>query len=215
MTPKPLIINRFIQSIIQHPQFFRVVGVSSPCREGISELLHVLFHIHPWNACQPSHIQPLVPIYHGTLSSSDRRLLDIFKLFEIHRKTSVVGLLERWSSTTSSSSNALEALLALDSIQTLRTSLSYPRWRRLSTQTEKHSGQLDAQLYDPVFILLLFSTMLSSHVPDSTFSWIELFRTNVVGVIIRSLSSKDSKIREVAMVQISGLWQCLEVGLLV
>lgn len=181
------------------------------CRSAVCSLLYTLFHLHPWNTCQPSHIQPLITIYYGTLSTSDRQILSIFKLFEIHRKMSASALIERWSLSGQTSCNALQAIQSFNSIQMLHTSLAYPKWRKLTEQTEKHHETLDSQLYDPVFVTLLFSQMLANDVPDSSFAWIELFRTNAVGLLIRSLSSKDEKIREIAITQIVGIWECLEV----
>jgi nucleolar pre-ribosomal-associated protein 1 len=53
---------------------------------------------------------------------------------------------------------------------------------------------------------------MAEKIPDSAFGWIELFRTNVVSLLIRALSVKDEHLREVARSQLAALWAHLEVG---
>ena len=157
-------------------------------------------------------MQPLVRIYGGTSSTSDRKLLSIFQLFETQRKISVASLLSQWSATPDIlSSNALEAVQSLDAILVLRTCLHFPKWRTLADQTNFSENSRDAQLYDPVFLLLIFAQSMAEKIPESAFSWIELFRTNIVSLVIRTLSAKDQNLREVARSQLAGLWAHLEV----
>lgn len=175
-------------------------------------MLHVLFNLHPNNTCQPSHIEPLVFIYGGSLSLPDRQLLSIFQLFENQRKSSVVSVLARWASDSkSTSATSLDALLSLDPIRVLQTCLAYPMRRSLIETPHRTQHLYDAQVYDPVFVMLLFGHALLSSPPNSTLAWIELFRTNVVSLIIRSLSAKEEQLRRLALSQLTILWKCLEV----
>jgi nucleolar pre-ribosomal-associated protein 1 len=210
---QPAVVNRHLQSIIQAPQFFKLSATQgSGSRDALVTLLHVLFNLHPANTCQVTHVEPLVRIYRGTLSPADGQLLSIFRLFEMQRKASVASLLARWSpSANQLSSTSLEAVQNLDPILVLRTCLHFPRWRRLEEPlTETASGH-DAQLYDPVFLILLFGQMLAETPPSSAFAWVEVFRTNIVSLLIKALSSKCAGIREVALCQIAALWQHIEV----
>ncbi|KAJ7095895.1 ribosome 60S biogenesis N-terminal-domain-containing protein [Mycena belliarum] len=213
---KPLVVNRYLQSIVQHPHFYKVCAVEphrTTSRDGVVDTLHILFNLHPANTCQVSHVQPLVRIYRGTSSSSDRKLLSIFQLFESQRKTSVVSLLSQWSATPEvPSSNALEAVQSLDAILVLRTCLHFPKWRCLVDQGDVAENPRDAQLYDPVFLVLVFAQAMAEKIPESAFGWIELFRTNIVGLIIRTLSAKDASLREVARSQLAALWAHLEIA---
>lgn len=208
-------MNRYLQSILQHPLFFKLCAIQghiSSSRDDTVHLVHVLFHLHPANTCQPSHVEPLVRIYGGTLSSADREVLSIFQLFEVQRKVSIASLLTRWStSVDTTSSNSLEAIHSLDPIQMLRSCLMFPSWRRFESALISSDIADNAQLYDPIFIILLFGLMLSEGPPTSAFGWVELFRTNVVSLLIRSMSSKDGVIRDMALCQIAGLWKCLKV----
>lgn len=210
-------VNRYIQSIVQSPQFFKICAASSAYdslhpRDAVVELLLTLFNLHLNNTCQPSHVEPLVHIYGGTLSTSDRQLLSIFQLFELQRKTSVATIIGRWSaSLDATSSTFLEALQSLDSIRVLRTCLVYPTRRSFAEEVDDKGSLYDGQIYDPVFVMLLFGQMISHSPPGSALAWVELFRTNVVSLLIRALSSKDNNMRNVALCQITTLWKCLEV----
>ncbi|TFY75050.1 hypothetical protein EWM64_g8961, partial [Hericium alpestre] len=212
---KPLVVNRHLQGIVQHSHFYRFVSVTSPCREAIVSVLHTLFHQHPTNTCQPSHIQPLMQVYGGTLSRSDRRLLSIFQLFEQTRKSSVAALLARWSCSGGLPSNdAREALSSMDPSQVFRSCMTFPWWRTVEELDANvaPSATTDSQLYDPVFVALLCAQMLADSQPTSALDWVQFFRTNVVSLLIRSLSSKDDMLREMALTQIVAIVRALEVA---
>ncbi|CAK5281477.1 unnamed protein product [Mycena citricolor] len=207
---KPLLVNRYIQSIIQHPHFFR--ACNAPSRDALIAVLHVLFNWHPANTCQPTHIQPLVPIYRGTASASDRKLLSILRLFEDERKVSIAAFLSQWSpSVDVPSTGALEAVQSLDPVVVLRTCVHFPDWRKLAAgEAGVRESSSHAQIYDPVFLILLFAHAMAEDVPESAFAWIQIFRTNVVSLVIRGLSSKDADLRHVAWAQLAALWAHLE-----
>ncbi len=123
-------------------------------------------------------------------------------------------LISRWSATLNTESEtALEAIQSLDPIIVLRTCLNFPQWRRLEDQSTKVVDFNDTALYDPTFLMLLFSQMLTDQTPTSAFGWIELFRSNIVSLFIRALSAKDGQIRDLALCQIVGLWRKMQVRL--
>ncbi|EDR14703.1 uncharacterized protein LACBIDRAFT_305619 [Laccaria bicolor S238N-H82] len=160
---KPLIEKRLLQSTIQHPHFFKLSSSPSSTRDDIS-LLHTLFHLHPTNTCQITHIKPLNCVYCGTLFSA----ISIFQLFELTRKLYVSQLFGRWSAMGNGeeSGKALDAVLSLDAGVVLKTRLNFPRWRRLEFDTNplpsRTSGG-EEQLYDPVFLILLFNSQYFPH----------------------------------------------------
>jgi len=90
----------------------------------------------------------------------------------------------------------MEAFQSVDSIVVLRTCLHFPQWRKYeddcSTQAQEEN------IYNPVFLILLFAHVLAEDPPTTAFAWVELFRTNIVGLLIRGLSAKDEQIRELA-----------------
>lgn len=202
---------------MQSPRFFEICAAPTACdishpRDTIIEILHILFYLHPNNTCQVSHLEPLAHIYGGTLSKTDRHLLSIFQLFETQRKSSITSIIVRWHSPPNVTLiTPLQALQALDPTRVLRTCLMYPTRRCFTEELDEKERAYDSQIYDPVFVLLLFALMLMESPPESALEWVQLCRTNVVSLLIRSLSANDSGIRRTALCQIAGLWNCLEV----
>lgn len=212
---QPFVVNRQLQSIIQHPQFFKVCSsqfTDSKVRVALIDLLYDLFNLYPNNTCQITHLEPLIRVYRGTLSKCNLRILSIFQLFEAQRKLSITPLVTLWSAAPSSSTTtALESLQSLDPGVVFRTCQMFPLWRRVGCQEFSRATPEDESLYDPVFLMLLFNHMITDQAPSSAYSWLELFRTNVVSLFIRALSAKDADIRELALCQIVSLWRRLEV----
>lgn len=182
-------------------------------RGAVVQLLRELFFVHPQNSCQPSHVEPLRAIYGGTLSAPDRTILAIFHLFEVHKKLSCASLLSTWSSSGDScSTDALEAALSLDAGKVFYTCLNFPRGLKFDLNHEYYDkSEFRQELYDPLFLNLVFARAVLGNSPSSVLSWVQFFRTNIVCVVIRSLSSKDDAFRELALSNVSGLWKLLEV----
>lgn len=203
---QPANTNRLLQSIIQHPRFYDLCQISNNGpRESIIALLHFLFHLHPANTCQPSHVEPFGRLYGGTLAPSDLRLLSIFRLYEATRKASLVGLLARASHDPVDASHTL---LTLDSGRVFRTCLSFPQWRGMYGQEENVFEE--AEVYDPAYIILLFAFWMKDESPTSALAWVRMFRTNVVSLLIRSLSSHEESTRQAALVQLAQLLAILQ-----
>jgi nucleolar pre-ribosomal-associated protein 1 len=181
----------------------------------IVRLLHTLFNLHPTNTCQITQLEPLLKIYHGTLTEADLLIFSIFQLFEIHRKLSLSSLFNRWSfSSEIACSSALESLQSLDSAMVFRTTLYYPKWRKLHAEPLVRPGNNhNSQLYDPIFLLLLSHLVLSQHPPSTPFGWVNLFRTNVVGLCVRLLSSKDPALRNLGLSHLTAIYRSINVRL--
>lgn len=198
-----------MQTVLQHPKFegsSRRIEV----RSKLITVLYTLFYLHPRNTCQASHVEPLLPLYSGTMSEEDCKILSIFKLFERTKCTSIASLLVRWSSTPDTpSSTALEAVQSFDAGRMLRTCLQYPQ--RMTISEDLQPLVEGEHIYNPLFVILLFASMLSEGIPTSAPGWVQLFRTNVVGVLLRALSAHSEEIRDVALAQIHGLYAAIQV----
>ncbi|KAH8086640.1 ribosome 60S biogenesis N-terminal-domain-containing protein, partial [Cristinia sonorae] len=208
---KPAVVNKHLQLIVQHPKLYDLCGSSirdSELRLSIIKLLHTLFHLHPTNTCQPSHVLPIVPLYGGTLSPFDRKLLCILRLFESTRKTSAAVFLK--ARGTSDDRQALNAILLLDPNVIFRTCANFPQWRSLDIDTGEESQSTEDALYDPVYVLLIFAQFLADGATSAALVWVQVFRTNVVSLILRALSSPDGAIRSLALAQIAGLYKSLQ-----
>ena len=147
------------------------------------------------------------------MSKADLQLFSIFRLFEDTKKTSVASLFSRWSATSDiTSTTTLEAMLSVDPNRMFRTCLMYPNWRHVQGISEANVA--NQAVYDPVFVILLFAQMLKDDQPTSALSWVQLFRTNVISLVVRSLSARDDQLRELALAQIASLYKVLEASIL-
>ncbi|KIK72179.1 hypothetical protein PAXRUDRAFT_29327, partial [Paxillus rubicundulus Ve08.2h10] len=127
------------------------------------------------------------------MSQSDRRLLSLMWLFEAEKRTPIPSFLARWSpSPDTTVTNVLEAVQNLDPIQMLRTCLSFPSWRRFGEETGEKAGPMDGSIYDPLIAIVLSAQMFVECPPTAALGRVKVFRTNVVSLLIRCLSSKDS-----------------------
>jgi nucleolar pre-ribosomal-associated protein 1 len=209
-------VNRYIQNILQHPRFAETgQGNVEHLWEQTAKFIYALFFTHPVNTCQPSHVEPLLGLYRGTMSEVDRTLLSIFQLFETQRAASVASLFSRWTASPghNTAGTALDALRSLDSVTMFRTCLSFPRARTMSGHSRTSRDDIERHIYDPVFATLLFSQTIRRHPPETALVWVEVFRTNVVSLMICALSAKYAEVRELALNQIATLRTVLKVRL--
>jgi nucleolar pre-ribosomal-associated protein 1 len=206
-------VNRALQNILQHPQFFKLCSFEeSSRRDVIIRFVAALFRFHPTNTCQPSHVVPLVRIYGGTISAADRRLLSIFRLYEAEKLTPISSILTKWSpSPDVAVPTQLHAVQNMDPIRMLRTCHVFPVWRRMSDEQEDEQVGLDEQVYDPLFVILLVGQMLSLRPPASSREWVQTFRSNAFSLLVRCLSAKDEKIREASLSLLARVWKWVEV----
>ncbi|KAG6375258.1 ribosome 60S biogenesis N-terminal-domain-containing protein [Boletus reticuloceps] len=210
---KPVVVNRLLQNVLQHQHFVAVCGKhGTPSqRSQATRLLDALFRLHPANTCQPSHIEPLFQVYGGTMSLPDRRILSIMRLFEGENRTSLSAFFSRWSlSPDATVSDALEVVQNFDPVYMLRTCLAFPSWRRLGEEKGPRDGPADDSMYDPLMAIVLSAQMLVECPPTTPLGWVKVFRSNVVSLLIRCLSSKDPNIRETALCQIASLEESVQ-----
>ena len=89
----------------------------------------------------------------------------------------------------------------------------FPFWRKLD-DLGNHldtTYPLDTRICDPAFVVLLVAHVLATRRPSSTTQWVQLFRTNVVSLLIRSLSSRNGLLRDTCVAQISAIMCALQV----
>lgn len=183
-----------------------------PSRNALVKLLYTLFCSRPANTCQDTHMPPLVSLYGGTMSLADRQLLKIFRLFEHQRKISTVSLLSTWSGSSSAVvSNCFEAINTMDSTKLFKTALRFPLSYAFIVDASSPVESLNDHIYDPVFVLLLLSQLVAEGFPTSSLTLLEFFKTNIICVSVRALSSSDAYFRQIARIQLN----CIQKLLLV
>lgn len=212
---QPVVVNRLLQNVLQHQHFVAVCGKhGSPSqRNQVTRLLDALFRLHPANTCQPSHVESLFQVYGGTMSSPDRRILSLMRLFEAQKRTSLSAFFSLWSpSPDATVSDVLEVVQNFDPVYMLRTCLAFPSWRRFGEEKHTRNGSADDSMYDPLMAIVLSAQMLVECPPTTPLGWVKVFRSNVVSLLVRCLSSKDPNIRETALCQIASLWESVQVS---
>ncbi|QRW12827.1 nucleolar pre-ribosomal-associated protein 1 [Ceratobasidium sp. AG-Ba] len=194
---KPASVNKLLQSVIHHTSFTTVCRTPSPIRDEAIGLLHSLFFKHPSSTCHPSHVIPLLGIYHGTLDRSDTRILSIFRLFEQSRQMSTLAILRYWTPEVMDPQpkDLLASVCSFDPVLVFRTCTSFPQRRDPST-AETGSVNHRSDIYDPNFVLPLLAALMVSDESVTSTEWVDLCRTNVISLAISSLSSKQPAMRQ-------------------
>jgi nucleolar pre-ribosomal-associated protein 1 len=198
---------------VQHSQLFRSADPSLSSRQPLIYLLYTLFHMHPTNTCQPSHIAPLTRLYGATLSLSDRYLLSIFNLYETQRKESMASMFRSWSTTPSAppSQDIIRAITSLDPTKVFRTCTAFPTRRRLDGHSLANLPISDDGVYDPVFLTFLVAQLVLEHKQFSSTEWVEVFRSNIVSLVICVFTSRNEDFRSVGVTTLAGLLQRVQV----
>ena len=214
ISAQPINVNKSIQTIVQHRHFVTVASPKSEnlsARSAVVRLLHTLFHLHPNNTCQPTHISPLIQLYGGTLSVADRHILSIFHLFEAERSVSCAELLCQWANTGAAPASTLNSIGSLDPTTVFRTCAAFPLWRDAQPEdrVEEDTGSVD--IYDPLFVLLLLAKFLSEDVEPAALQWVELFRTNAVSLAMCGMMSRKPGMRKLASSVLAGMWTYVKV----
>ncbi|ORX35335.1 ribosome 60S biogenesis N-terminal-domain-containing protein [Kockovaella imperatae] len=190
---KASFVRQYLGLVITSKTFVAMTRTTDhPARSSVIALISAFFKASMYAACQPNFVEPLIAIYHGTLSVTDRQLASVFHTFEKFRHLSVASLISSWSATAGSSLRALDALTSLDPAKTFKTCIDFPIRHKLQTdQLDKASD--NSSVYDPGFLLSLLALALQE--PLTGLEWVELLRCNVLGVAVCSLSSRDKAMR--------------------
>jgi len=171
-------------------------SLASPLRSAFVRLLSALFTANPYISCQPAFVEQILPLYRGTLAVSDQQLLGLFHTFESYRHVSVSSVLTAWSAGAGRSSRAFEAITSLEPGKMFATAVTFPLRRALRGVHEVPENESGQGLYDPSFVLALFGAMLREKLTG--LDWVEVLRSNVIGVAIAALSSRDAEMRSMA-----------------
>lgn len=161
-------------------------------------LYSALFYGSTYVSCQPNYVEPLLSLYRGTMSTADRKILDMFQTFESVRKVSIASILRSWSSSgLTGTERAYDAFTSLDAGKVNNTCASYPLRRGVARKIETESNE---RIYDPVFVVALYGATMTENTEKglSGLEWVEIMRCGGLGIVISALSSRDKSMREYA-----------------
>ncbi|XP_032401575.1 nucleolar pre-ribosomal-associated protein 1 isoform X2 [Xiphophorus hellerii] len=215
-----------------HSQFLPVMLDSSEesneyqVKEALVSLLLCVVEKCP-KVCNINHFIVLLAAYGATLSTSDQKLLMLLRQYERcqvsllkfqsllwgpaaveHHKTRKMLGASLWKQP---SSDEVLALLKADKM--LQTVLKFPQERRIIPQdgTEllhsKDAVENLGDLYDPCFLLPLFSAILQ---PECVIDCFKFVSCHALGVTVMALSSFDPNMRAAAYHVLACFYQHLE-----
>ncbi|XP_068601520.1 nucleolar pre-ribosomal-associated protein 1 [Brachionichthys hirsutus] len=197
-----------------------------PAKEALVSLLLCLVKKCP-SVCNVNHFVVLLGAYGATLSTTDQKLLQLLQEYERnnvsllkfqsflwgpaaveHHKTRKSLEASLWKQT---SSDELLAQLKVDKM--LQTIAHFPQRRRIILQVGEERLYTDnmekdlGNLYDPCFLLPLFSAMLQ---PECVIDCLKFVSSHALGVTVMALSSYDPKVRAAAYHVLLSFYQHLE-----
>lgn len=137
----------------------------------------------------------------------------MLQLFEGYRRISIVSIMRYWNANgvLGIGGKSLDALTSLDPQKVFATCQAYPLrrqlrgWGKIATDPEEGEG-----LYDPVFVMGLF--VASMHEGMRGLDWVEVLRSNVLGLTVCGLSSRDKEVRSVASYALAKTMSLIEVS---
>ncbi|XP_066555925.1 nucleolar pre-ribosomal-associated protein 1 [Amia ocellicauda] len=179
--------------------------------------------------CNAAHLAVLMGAYRATLSLADQKILLLLQEYERnnislaeyrsllwgpaavehHKAYKSLGK-SLWQQPTSA-----DVLALLNTGHLLQTALNFPQQRRIIPQEGKELLFKDKQkadlstLYDPCFLLPLFSTLLR---PEAVVDCFNFVWSNALGFTVAALSSYDPKVRAASYHVLGSFYHHLEAA---
>ncbi|XP_029140605.1 nucleolar pre-ribosomal-associated protein 1 [Protobothrops mucrosquamatus] len=222
--------------ITQHSLFLSTVlrsqegsDTNAHLREALVSLLLTLVKLCP-AICESNHFAVLLGAYGATLSVSDQKILFLLKLYENNGLSLLDFRILLWGpaavehhKTCKSLGKSLwqqpsmqEIMCLLDREVMMRTILHFPQHRHLLSPEKEHIFQSKRKsdlgfedLYDPCFLLQLFSELLR---PECVVACHKFVEVNALGLTVAALSSYDSNMRAAAYHVLSSFRTHLEAA---
>jgi nucleolar pre-ribosomal-associated protein 1 len=164
-------------------------------------------------ACQPNFVEPLLGLYGGTTSEADLAIFAVLRLFETYRKLSVASMFISWTpkmiTIDPAVRRSVDVLTSLDPSRVFGTCLAFDA--RRSSSNDSKASTSDGSLYDVVFVLSL-TAMVMKQGNLSGLDWVEILRSNVLGLAVCSLSSRRVEVRDTAAYILAKAMQYMQVS---
>lgn len=101
-------------------------------------------------------------------------------------------------------------MTTLDPGKMFATAIGFPLRRPLRSVQSVTEVEDSTAMYDPAFVLSLFAAMLATDI--NGLDWVEVLRTNVLGLAVAALASRDHEMRSLAGFVLSGTMAYLKAS---
>jgi nucleolar pre-ribosomal-associated protein 1 len=137
----------------------------------------------------------------------------MFFLYEKQRKESIASVFRNWSPTPSTppSQDIVRAITSLDPARVFRSCIAFPTRRRLDGSDFENLSIHDDDLYDPIFLTLLVAQLVLTHKKLSPTEWVQVFRINIISLVICVSTSIDEDFRKVGVTTMAGVLMLVKV----
>ncbi|XP_073524409.1 nucleolar pre-ribosomal-associated protein 1 [Phyllobates terribilis] len=186
----------------------------SAIRENLTDLLRSIVANWP-SVCAKKHFAAMLGAYGATLSVTDQKILFLLRAYEQNNLSLTDFRLLLWGpaavehhKTRKSLGKSLwqqpsmeEILTLLDREKMMKTILNFPLHRKLTAEPGKNVLYEDRaiqdlhEIYDPCFLLPLFSELLR---PELVVNCVKFVEMNALGLTLAALSSYDYSTRAAA-----------------
>ncbi|KAM3934667.1 nucleolar pre-ribosomal-associated protein 1 [Leptodactylus fuscus] len=213
----PVVHMMVTQHSLFLPSFLRSRDEESSCniiRESLVDLLRSIIAKCP-SVCDRNHFAAMLGAYGATLSVTDQKILFLLRAYEQNNLSLTDFRLLLWGpaavehhKTRKSLGKSLwqqpsmeEILTLLDREKMMKTVLSFPLHRKLTAEPGKNILYEDRaiqdlhNIYDPCFLLPLFSELLR---PELVVDCVKFVEMNALGLTFAALSSYDHNMRAAA-----------------
>ncbi|GAA5900082.1 hypothetical protein JCM5296_002051 [Sporobolomyces johnsonii] len=172
------------------------------------ELVLALSLQSPSAAANARTADQLIPFYRGTLSSTDRALLDLFQRIELVSGTSLSPSLRAWNPSTDSTTlldgSRIGALGATQKPFVRRSWL-----RAFASSRLEYSNEDDTKTYDPRF-LIGFVLALVEEDELKVQEWTILLESGVLGTVVAALAASEPSLRDMARATLAATLKKIE-----
>lgn len=199
VTLKASFVRQHLQAMLSAPMLVDLSETTSTpeYRLPYIKLYAALFAASTYVSCQPNFVEPLVSLYRGTMSETDRIVMDMFQTFESVRRVSIASVLRSWSASgLTGTDRAFDAFTSLDGGKINNTCALFPLHRKICSGVQDLES--NEKVYDPVFVLALLGAMLVEEKSLTGLEWVEVMRCGGLGIVVSTLSSRDKHIRQYA-----------------
>ncbi|KAK3825715.1 MAG: ribosome 60S biogenesis N-terminal-domain-containing protein, partial [Benniella sp.] len=215
------VLPQILQTLFKHRQFSSLIMATEPTtkyavpenfknRLAIIELIYTLTSLEPETCCKAGFLPTLLAAYSASTSTADQLVLSVLRITESQTAGSISNRAPLWGSAaenTKASSSLFgqaminESLELIDPNMMMSSVTQFPLDRELecmpplvinSDYCEESLRQREAPIYDPCFMLPLFSTYMAF---GNQMDCRRLIEVNGLGMIIVALSSLDENMR--------------------